>query len=106
VKAQFGDSNQSIDGTFSFTNPDLRITETGTNGINFTPDMSLDSGRIIGWSSNTTYYGTKDIGLKRASAGVLEINNGTAGTLRDLSVRNITATSVKGIFSRTFAFMG
>lgn len=53
----------------------------------------------INWSSTTSYGNTKDIGIKRNAAGVLEINNGigTTGLLadrRDLLVRNVRASSL------------
>jgi hypothetical protein len=37
-------------------------------------------------------HASLDLGLKRASAGVLEINNGTAGTYGDLNLRNLLAS--------------
>ena len=44
-----------------------------------------------------------DIGLRRASAGVLEVYDGnTTGVLRDVSLRNLTASgtlTVAGLFS-------
>ena len=39
-----------------------------------------------------TSVGANDTALKRTSAGLLEINNGTAGTLRDLKVRALEST--------------
>ncbi len=39
------------------------------------------------WSNDGTDYGTKDLGYTRSSNGIFEINNGTAGTYRDLLVR-------------------
>jgi len=48
---------------------------------------------LITWSSNTP-DNSADLGLARSAAGVLEINNGTAGTLRDLTLRTLfSATS-------------
>jgi hypothetical protein len=41
----------------------------------------------INWSSTSLYSGTADIGLTRNTAGVLEVNSGTAGTYRDLILR-------------------
>jgi hypothetical protein len=45
---------------------------------------------IIGWSSGNA-VSTEDTGLARNAAGVLEINNATAGTYRDLKNRNLIA---------------
>lgn len=57
-----------------------------------------DSARIF-WSNNSTYYGTKDLGLRRNSAGVLEIYDGITATgleanRRDLLVRNVFGSKV------------
>lgn len=45
----------------------------------------------FGWASTgtVTTASTADTAIKRASAGLVEINNGTAGTYRDLVVRNL-----------------
>jgi hypothetical protein len=55
----------------------------------------LQSGGVFkfadGVSLNAVDSPTYDIGFGRASAGVLEINNGTLGTLRDLTARDITS---------------
>lgn len=45
----------------------------------------------IKWSSTGTFAGTADTGLMRVSGGgVVEVNNGTAGTYRDLRLRALT----------------
>lgn len=50
----------------------------------------------------STTAGSPDAAFARSSAGVLEINNGTLGTYRDLLVRNLNATpKVEVIFSGT-----
>jgi hypothetical protein len=54
------------------------------------------------WSSTSDKFGVKDLGLRRNSAGVLEVYDGvTAGGLdanrRDLLVRNITSSGNVGI---------
>jgi hypothetical protein len=41
--------------------------------------------------------------LSRNAAGVLEINNGTAGTFRDLKLRNLTASGTVQTGGYTFA---
>ena len=58
--------------------------------------LALGSARFIKWASVDAYNGTADVGLYRNAAGVIEVNNGTAGTFRDLKLRNATAT---GAFS-------
>lgn len=47
----------------------------------------LKNNYVIGWSSDGTYFGAFDAGLARNTAGVVEVNNGTAGTLRDFIAR-------------------
>lgn len=46
---------------------------------------------LIGWASTATPSTTRDTALARNAAGVVEINNGTAGTLRDILLRSLTA---------------
>ena len=62
--------------------------------------MGLGSGNKIMWASSTTNTGDSsgvgiygDVGLMRSAAGVLEINQGTLGTQRDLKLRDIFTTS-------------
>ena len=47
----------------------------------------LASGSLFKFSSTNDAPGTPDTAIARNAAGVLEINNGTAGTLRDLYLR-------------------
>ena len=50
--------------------------------------LATQSGFILGWSSSSTdATATKDTGIDREAAGLIGINNGTAGTFRDLKVR-------------------
>jgi hypothetical protein len=66
-------------------------TQTANGGIN------LGSGHRIAWgsaTSNSTTSGVSgDAGLSRHAAGAIEINNGTAGTFRDLIIRNLRMAS-------------
>ena len=48
-------------------------------------------------NSSTNANGTRDIALSRNSSGVLEVNSGTAGTFRDLIVRNFRMSSPTGV---------
>lgn len=62
--------------------------------------LSYQSGQIIGWTDSATDAGsgaTVDVGIVRNAAGVLEINNGSAGTYRDLLLRNLTLTDAGNI---------
>lgn len=101
-------------------NLDITLTPTGTGKVKF-PSGSVDQfGNIvassfyhsgstmafyapgvrtrdtgeIAWSSTTTVAGSVDVAVHRASAGVLAIDNGTAGTYRDLLVRNVKTDPV------------
>lgn len=49
------------------------------------------------WSSTSSWLGTPDLGISRDAAGVLQINNGTVGTYRDMKARNIELTNRLGI---------
>lgn len=58
--------------------------------------VGLASGGVYGWvSSATDSTGAKDTGLARNAAGIVEVNNGTPGTLRDLTLRNQTAVGYR-----------
>lgn len=48
----------------------------------------------LGWAANSGDVRLQSVGLgfDRASADAVEINNGTVGTLRDMSLRNLTAS--------------
>jgi len=56
--------------------------------------IQIPSSYTLGWStSSITANATVDTGLTRNAAGVIEVNNGTAGTFRDLKLRSLIATS-------------
>jgi hypothetical protein len=58
----------------------------------FIKNYRIPSDWVFGWASSTNNQTAADTGYARVSAGVVEINNGTAGSLRDLSLRNLTAS--------------
>lgn len=62
------------------------LSQTGSGGIAF------GSGHVIAWGSSATNSATGtvsgDSGLARNAAGIVEVNNGTAGTYRDLLQRH------------------
>ena len=60
-------------------------------GISFTIAGAKKAG--LDYLGVFTLGSSGDTGLARASAGVVEINNGTAGTLRDLALREMTASA-------------
>jgi len=47
----------------------------------------FSSTSLVRWTNSTSTGATVDLSLYRASSGLLEINNGTAGTYRDLILR-------------------
>lgn len=71
-------------GTLTFYD---QTASTGDTTINIR-DGAAGKSRTC-WGSNS---GTYDACFSRNAAGVLEVNNGTAGTLRDLTLRNLIAT--------------
>lgn len=60
-------------------------------GSSGSPRLKLSSNCLFGFSNSTdaSVDTTIDTGVARNAAGVWEINNGTAGTFRDLIVRNL-----------------
>lgn len=67
---------------------------TGTISVGYNAAaIDLGSAQQFRWSSTTASNGTKDLGLFRNAIGVMEINNGTNGTLRDIIDRNNTSTA-------------
>ncbi|HEY3459079.1 MAG TPA: hypothetical protein VGK64_31125 [Bryobacteraceae bacterium] len=53
--------------------------------------LAMQNSAGVGWSSTSSWSGTIDTAINRSAAGVVEINSGTAGTLRDLKARNLQA---------------
>ena len=87
-------TNQSVlisGGNAGFVSDNFGFYDTGTvfyNNYNFR------------WSSTTSKFGTKDLGLRRNAAGVIEIYDGITATgleanRRDLLARNVTASQFK-----------
>jgi len=65
-----------------------------TNKFRFSPpNLQMGSSVNIGWSSGDPASVGVDIGLSRNAAGIIEINNGTTGTYRDLKSRHIIGGS-------------
>jgi hypothetical protein len=93
-RIRYVDINNSmiISSPFFITNV---IEPTGINININSGKLNFSSGCKINFSNST--YGaesaTKDVGLKRNSSGILEINDGnTAGVYRDLNLRNLNYT--------------
>jgi hypothetical protein len=67
------------------SNQSIRIVDGGE---------TMSSTTVFGWSGTTHAYDTKDAGIARNAAGVMEVNNGTKGTLRDLVTRSVRGAAV------------
>lgn len=63
-------------------------------GLRLSGDQVVhDAAGYFGWTNNSsTSLGNADTAIARNAAGVVEINNGTAGTLADLKARYTTLT--------------
>lgn len=106
-------STLKASGNGSFASPSIQITEQNFgiyrlsyNQFGITWDaadalqyvfhgrkLKVAASHIFAWTSGSgANYGSDDTGIARSAAGVVEINNGTAGTLRDISLRHLTAT--------------
>lgn len=86
-------TNGGISMQSAITSAQFLLDSTGfTTGLN----------NRVGWTS-TDANGTRDTGLGRNAAGVVEVNNGTAGTLRDLKLRSVIATGVVRLKGYTVA---
>lgn len=51
--------------------------------------MALSSDRILGWATGAADAGPADTAMGRNAAGIVEVNNGTLGTFRDLKARKL-----------------
>ena len=68
-------------------------------GIGNNEGITAGSGGRFRWKDNVLYTsGSYDLGFQRNSAGVLEINNGTAGTFRDVVVRTLDVGGTTNAF--------
>ncbi len=75
-------------GTDSATAPTSRKVDL----MGYDALVSLANSIGIVWESTATITATKSVGLFYDSDGVLQINNGTPGTFRDLKLRDLTAS--------------
>jgi hypothetical protein len=70
---------------------------------------SYTSGARVKWNDSiTSVYNSADTGIGRNAAGVLEVNNGTNGTYRDLRARNLRVepTAVASLVAASTAGQG
>lgn len=76
---------------FSSYLSNVQKIELAQNFLFFSSDSNIN------WKNNVAVgSGTVDLGASRNAAGVLEINNGTVGTYRDLILRNLTINGTAG----------
>ena len=62
-------------------------------------EVRYRSDGIVGWAGNTdNYNNAPDTAFARVSAGTVEINNGTLGQYRDLSLRTLNLGAAGGIY--------
>ena len=73
---------------------------TGFGFNQYVNGLGLAYGSPISWADNGIGIGSYDIGIIRAGVGLLEINSGTIGTLRDLK-RRFDAFAVSTVASAT-----
>jgi len=73
------------------------LVDSSFAAANWPAGLNLASNVLVGWSSGTYWWNGKDTGLRRNSAGAIEVNNGTAGTFRDLIVRNFRMSAPTGV---------
>jgi hypothetical protein len=79
-------------GQFIFFNTTLFSPNSRINIGESYGGLGFSSGSIVGWGPNVNSTNSKDTGLSRNAAGVVEVNNGTTGTFRDLKLRDLIAT--------------
>lgn len=68
----------------------------GSSGV-----FSVRSDGMFAWSSAIPVDSTKDTAMARNGAGIVEVNSGTAGTFRDLKLRNLLAAGGNGSYVQT-----
>ena len=73
---------------------DTTFTITSYNDAYSKPGIDFNRSGMIVWSNGADWWGTKDVGLKRKSAGLIEIKSSVAGTYRDLVLRNISIAGI------------
>jgi hypothetical protein len=62
--------------------------------------VSVPANQKIAWSNSGNSVGTLDLGISRNAAGVLEVNNGTAGTPASIRFLGATVTGLAGSGTR------
>jgi hypothetical protein len=65
--------------------------------------VAFGSGTKLAWGSSSDPSSTPDTGISKNSSGLAEVNNGTAGTFRDLKLRTLIATQGVQLTAATVA---
>lgn len=91
-----GNGNNGVDffgGLLTYFANGYPVYFCGSSG---SPRLKLASNCLFGFGSATDAGADTviDTGIARNAAGVVEINNGTAGTFRDLKLRDLTASGL------------
>ena len=76
------------------------IASNGRIAVGNSYDIKMGSSSDIKWTA-TNYAGTTDLALRRSAAGVMDIDNGTAATYRDLKLRNLLQTAYQEVTEMT-----
>lgn len=84
-------SQIGADGSFAALGGGLRTAVIGNGTVGLGSSGVLSFSGTVGWG-----IGLVDAGIGRNGIGVVEINSGTLGALRDLKARNVTTTSLSG----------
>ena len=97
-------------GFVGYPNTGIWTTDGTSMGFSFgsavgvsmsTTRLGLAVGVLLGWNQGTAGQYADDIALARNAAGVLEVNSGTAGTWRDLKLRNLIQTAYHEVAEMT-----
>ncbi len=105
----FGNSNPVVFinefGDFNVSGVETKVSALSSYPYyrNNTGTLSMQSAYLFAWTNGSDYNGTPDSGIARNGVGILEINNGIAGTFRDLKLRDIIATGsfASGLVTKT-----
>lgn len=89
----YGFTNDANTGIYRVSAGIMGLVAGGTEAQRIFGDDTYMPGTGYFFWINGAYGNSVDVGLGRNAAGVIEINNGTPGTLRDLTARTVTATT-------------
>jgi hypothetical protein len=89
--------------TLSVPCASLMLNAGGINSVVLSNlGVKLNNSAYFSWTSGASAItGSVDTGLYRNAAGIIEVNNGTSGTYRDLKLRNLFASGGNGSYIQT-----